>query len=117
MVNCNICGKELRRTKSTTGPKNYCSHKCAAVDSNMKSRKHYIDGRRTYRDRAIRHYGERCQNKNCIVSKVLKEIPRHMLDVDHINSKKGGHELDNLQVLCVWCHAHKTRTRNKNNAD
>lgn len=32
-----------------------------------------------------------------------------MLDVDHINSNRKDNKLCNLQVLCVWCHALKTR--------
>lgn len=32
-----------------------------------------------------------------------------MLDVDHINGRRMGHDISNLQWLCVWCHALKTR--------
>jgi hypothetical protein len=32
-----------------------------------------------------------------------------MLDVDHIDGNRTNHDLSNLQVLCVWDHACKTR--------
>jgi hypothetical protein len=32
-----------------------------------------------------------------------------MLDADHIDSDRSNNSLENLQWLCVWCHALKTR--------
>lgn len=32
-----------------------------------------------------------------------------MLDVDHIDSNRSNAALSNLQILCIWCHALKTR--------
>lgn len=32
-----------------------------------------------------------------------------MLDADHVNGDRSNSKKGNLQVLCVWCHALKTR--------
>lgn len=56
----------------------------------------------TYRVRAMKEYGAFCTQ--CGYDKDPK-----MLDVDHIDSNRKNNALENLQVLCVWCHAAKTR--------
>lgn len=63
-----------------------------------------------YRPMAFKVYGEKCMNAKCPISKILK-IKKNMLDVDHINGRKvkDRDSIDNLQILCVWCHALKTR--------
>lgn len=63
---------------------------------------HYGDGKADYRSRALKAYGAVC--RKCGYGDLQK-----MLDVDHIDSNRQNNELDNLQVLCVWCHAEKTR--------
>ncbi len=63
---------------------------------------HYKDGRFHYRTRAFRTYGKIC------VGCGYDEDTR-MLDVDHIDSNRKNNSIENLQVLCVWCHAKKTR--------
>jgi hypothetical protein len=40
----------------------------------------------------------------------MGEIPLEMLDVDHIDNDRSNNELENLQILCVWCHSLKTRS-------
>lgn len=68
-------------------------------------------GASSYRQRALRHYGEQCTNKRCLIRKVGIRVPTYMLDVDHINGDHSNHALENLQVLCVWCHTEKTRRK------
>lgn len=60
------------------------------------------DAKTTYRVRALQEYGAFCNW--CGYSDEVK-----MLDVDHIDSNRSNSKLENLQVLCVWCHALKTR--------
>jgi hypothetical protein len=62
----------------------------------------YKDGVRSYRSRALRIYGEIC--KSCRYNKDVR-----MLDVDHIDGNRKNSKIENLMVLCVWCHAYKTR--------
>jgi len=57
---------------------------------------------KSYRDHALRVYGAIC--KHCGYKDNVK-----MLDVDHIDSNRKNNTIENLQVLCVWCHALKTR--------
>lgn len=63
-----------------------------------------------YKGAAFKKYGRKCQNKDCVVSSVI-EIPDKMFDIDHIipRCEGGKNNVENLQVLCVWCHALKTR--------
>lgn len=64
--------------------------------------KHYGNGKGSYRERALRKYGARC--RKCDYSRHVE-----MLDVDHVDSNRQNNSISNLQVLCVWCHALKTR--------
>ncbi len=56
----------------------------------------------TYRIRALKEYGSFCTW--CGYDREIK-----MLDVDHIDSNRKNNKLENLQILCVFCHAMKTR--------
>jgi hypothetical protein len=55
-----------------------------------------------YRERALRFYGSKCSECGYCEHK-------EMLDVDHRDGKRNNRAIENLQVLCVWCHAWKTR--------
>jgi len=63
---------------------------------------HYKDGCGSYRARALKKYGVYC-------TKCGYDEYEEMLDVDHIDSDRSNNKIKNLQVLCVWCHALKTR--------
>jgi hypothetical protein len=56
----------------------------------------------TYRMRALKTHGAYCDY--CGYGFAVQ-----MLDVHHIDSNRENNDLDNLQVLCVWCHALETR--------
>lgn len=58
-------------------------------------------GIHTYRTRALR------QNKACVKCGYSHDV--RMLDVDHVDGNRKNNDIGNLQVLCVWCHALKTR--------
>jgi len=109
IVNCVNCGRKFRKTHSEVRVNNFCNKSCANVHNNKNIIRNYKDGNGSYRTRALREYGHKCSNKNCPIIKAGIKIPTYMLDVDHINSRKSGHDLKNLQVLCAWCHVKKTR--------
>ena len=37
------------------------------------------------------------------------KVPEELLDVHHIDSNRSHNDINNLAVLCVWCHAIVTR--------
>ena len=112
IVTCSKCQKPFERIRahlhrSKTGLL-FCSRKCKDEAQSLEGGieelqpDHYGDGLSSYRQRAIKHYGAVCSVCG------YKEYEQ-MLDVDHINSDRSNASLENLQVLCVWCHALKTR--------
>lgn len=54
------------------------------------------------RSRALKHFPPIC---------VLCGYDRYveMLDADHVDGNRSNPDIKNLQLLCVWCHALKTR--------
>ena len=56
----------------------------------------------TYRERALRAYGEKCDGCGY-------EGDKRFLDVHHRDHNHSNHGLENLQVLCVCCHGIVTR--------
>lgn len=84
----------------------YCSRKCKEVhmsaDGAGPKPAHCRDGRHQYRTRAFKTHGALC------VICGYNEDER-MLDVDHIDGDRTNNKIENLQPLCVWHHAAKTR--------
>lgn len=46
-----------------------------------------------------------CQNPDCPITKAGIEIPRYMLAIHHIDKNRNNNDLDNLIILCAWCHS------------
>lgn len=111
-VTCAHCGisfyKNAFRVEHNKNDVHFCTrqHKdlAARLESgdNPSRPAHWGSGKTSYRQRAFRTYGKRC-------SMCLYSEDSRMLDVDHIDSDRKNNVIDNLQVLCVWCHALKTR--------
>jgi hypothetical protein len=116
VTKCETCGrvvhKKLHQAKKSKSGKHFCGRSCSAKFRNrfIVGDKHvnYKHGTSTYREKALRFYGHSCQNENCPLSKIIT-IPTHMLDVDHVDEDRKNNKMENLRVLCVWCHAVKTR--------
>jgi hypothetical protein len=85
----------------------YCSRLCKdsaqRIDSGIGVKPpHYDNGQSVYRSRAIRHFGAECNR--CKYNTYVE-----MLDVHHKDGNRSNNLIDNLEVLCVWCHALDTR--------
>ena len=109
--NCKNCNKEVLKLKAEIARvvNSFCSHSCANTYNNKRIRRNYTDGSGSYRSRALRELGRFCSNKSCPIKKCDIIIEEIMLDVDHKDNNRSHNDLDNLQVLCVWCHRLKTR--------
>ena len=68
----------------------------------------WVDGCSGYREKALAHYGEQCECSDCDNQNALME----MLDVHHLDGDRSNNQIENLVVLCVWCHALVTRGLN-----
>lgn len=110
---CSYCGKEVVRLvkdkKNSKSGMVFCcrEHKDLAqrLNSGVEGFRpaHYgTAGGFNYRVKAIRHYNPKCQG--CQYSELEK-----MLDVHHIDGNRDNDSIENLLVLCVWCHALVTR--------
>lgn len=114
---CGNCEKPIStirgdKLKSKSGL-SFCSQSCSTTIRNKafsgEKNAHWRNGMGSYRDRAFRKYAKKCSNPLCEITLAGVKIPSKMLDVDHIDSDRNNNKLENLQILCVWCHAIKTR--------
>lgn len=117
LIDCTKCGKGIYRTKGSIErslAKNFfCSSRCSVSFSNSKriGKKHPLwrNSKYNYRQKAILHYGASCSNVRCPLTKAGVLLTEALYDVDHIDSNRENNSMENLQVLCVYCHAAKTR--------
>lgn len=117
VIPCYTCGKLTYRVKSTRKIHTFCSHSCSAKWSNSLRivEKHplYSGGKGSYRKRAVEKYGFICSSgTNCPLSD--KILPDMMYEVDHIDGDRENNKIENLRVLCVWCHRLTPTFGNKN---
>lgn len=106
ITKCALCQKEISLAKSKLKPYNFCNRLCKenaqSLDIAILKISHYKNGRWAYREKAFKMYGAVCKKCGYFDH-------QEMLDVDHIDSNRSNNRIENLQVLCVWCHALKTR--------
>lgn len=93
--------KQSSKTKIFTCSKE-CKAKAMSVDLMLVKVPHFGNGKHEYRKRALNVECPKC-NK-CGYNKNSK-----MLDVHHIDGNRNNNKIDNLEILCVWCHALVTR--------
>lgn len=108
---CGWCGSDFERATSRVSSKSgyvFCSRSCkdqaqstGGIDA-IKPRRDVEDAASTYRDRALVYYGAECLRCGY-------RQDQRMLDVHHVDGDRSNNALENLEVLCVWCHALDTR--------
>ncbi len=109
---CSFCSTEFISTKSRKNKSktnhhfcsNTCKYKAASSLGNTYSTGPLPKeiGLSTYRNRAL------IMLKNeCVRCGYHEHV--ELLDVDHIDSNRQNNDISNLQILCVMCHAVKTR--------
>ena len=110
-VICAQCGKEFsispsKMAKSKSGLY-FCTRSCKDHAQRLGGivaiqPSHYKDGCASYRERALRTYGAKC--RGCGYDEY-----EEMLDANHRDGNRKNNKIENLEVLCVWCHAWETR--------
>lgn len=113
-INCSFCNIKYTISISRLNNKsglNFCTRKC----KDLAQRREGIEGFSSgpvmtsgnsifYRKLALRNFANKC-----FICNYNEDV--RMLDVDHIDNNRKNNSLDNLQILCVWCHALKTRSK------
>lgn len=111
IVQCAQCSKDVEKYLSKMKSKSglyFCNRKCKEKAQKLGGIKaiqppHYKgEGRHNYRARALDFYGRIC-------AKCEYANNEKMLDVHHTNGNRNNNKIENLEVLCVWCHACETR--------
>jgi len=105
-VTCAQCSTPFsiraRRLKLSKSGLVFCSRLCKERASSYGGHLERGTGKYSYRERALSEYGSSCNSCGY-------DTDARMLDVDHVDSDRGNNKISNLRVLCVWCHALKTR--------
>jgi len=87
---CPVCNSKFKTEPRKESEQITCSRSCSNTYFRTK------DGASSYRDRALKHYGCKCQK--CGFNNVLA------LEVHHIDKNRENNSIDNLAVLCANCH-------------
>jgi hypothetical protein len=100
--------KKLSAMKNSIHRVFFCSRRCKDLGQSFEGLcseirpAHYTTGRASYRERALRKHSAICNRCG------YKEL-EVMLDVHHKDGNRKHNVVENLEVLCVWCHALYTR--------
>ena len=113
-VKCKNCEKDLLRRPSEINKSHsgdfFCNKSCFATYSNKGKRRNWKGGLYSYRPRALKTYGEKCNR--CGYNEYSK-----VLEVHHVNHNRNNNEVENLEVLCPTCHSVEHQVFYKGNSD
>ncbi len=107
---CAFCGQRFQKKPSSDAARTglrFCTRSCKDKAQRIEGLQalhlpHYRDGRASYRKKAFQELALRCGI--CCYDKEAR-----MLDVHHRDGDRSNNRLSNLEILCVWCHALRTR--------
>ena len=83
-ISCSRCHKEFERHLNKVQKNNYCSRSCKDLDQQIGgplALPHYKDGIRSYREKALKHYGKKCNLCGF-------DSDERMLDFHHIDENR-----------------------------
>ena len=105
---CKVCKIEFLRSpsklKNSKSGLYFCSKKCKDYAQSINGGiveiqpSHYNGGKRVYREKALKHYGKKCNR--CGYEKHV-----NILHVHHTDRNRSNNNIENLEVLCLNCHA------------
>ena len=111
-LTCAMCGRAFDRQpsnlKNSRSGLTFCTRKCKDEAQRVGLKQvseiqpaHYGNGEHSYRERALRAHGSAC-------ARCGYHEDERMLDAHHLRGR-ATHMEEDLEVLCVWCHALETR--------
>ena len=107
---CSYCNKDIIKSRKKVEKQKtkyiFCSNKCK-YDAVVSPVHDFHTGMPRTRNLSYRKFALRNKEHACVRCGYSEHI--ELLDIDHIDSNRINNSLDNLQVLCVMCHAIKTR--------
>jgi len=103
-TNCNNCGKPVSRNlaevKKSKSGKLFCSRSCSSSVANKlrngAKNPNYLNGKGSYRQKALNYYKNKCEICGYDIIDVL--------EVHHIDSNRNNNNLSNLKILCPTHH-------------
>ncbi len=111
---CRYCGKRFERYRSQIQPVGggqFCSRLCSQRGTVEKRKRFgpqhglWRGGSGSYRERALRAYGEQCMVCGYFAYRELLWV--HHKDFRGRRVQEADHSLENLEVLCIRCHLEK----------
>lgn len=102
----NIFARTPSKMRLSRSGLHFCSRKCKElcqrIDVGILKIGHYKNGITIYRQKALEFYGEKCQDCGY-------NVDIRMLEVHHLDRNRENNRIDNLRVLCIWCHTFYTK--------
>ena len=95
---CPVCNKEFPNTETGKSVKTTCSYACSNIFFRTGHRgANFIDGRGTYRIKAMR-------TLLCKCAKCGYDRYTEVLEVNHKDCNRKNNNIENLEILCPPCH-------------